>query len=70
MRKLEELWTEEELIRKFALPASKERNRIISGWIREGLKHTEISGIRLFREEDIVEFFDNFFGESKVDEVD
>ncbi|MCP4651326.1 MAG: hypothetical protein GY853_14755 [PVC group bacterium] len=31
--------------------------RIVSSWIRQGLKHVEISGQRYFFEEDLLAFF-------------
>jgi hypothetical protein len=75
MKKMEELWMEEDLIERFHLPKPNRKNEregrsnIISGWIRKGLKYIEISGIRLFREEDVVDFFNKQFGEAKGDEV-
>jgi hypothetical protein len=69
MERLEELITEDDLIEKFGLAEKGGRSRIISGWIRKGLKHIEISGKRLFREEDIVNFFDKLLEGSKDDKV-
>lgn len=33
------------------------KSRVISSWIRQGLKYTEISERRYFFEEDLVDFF-------------
>ncbi len=76
MRKLEELLTEHDLAEKFGLAVKIEngmvtgKSRVLSSWIRKGLRCVEVSGRRFFREEDIVGFFNNLFDGAKDGEVD
>jgi hypothetical protein len=65
MEKLEELWTEDDLIERYKLRSTKEvvpgeprRSREITSWVLKGLKCIRLGKIRYFREEDIVAFFD------------
>ena len=57
MNNLVELWTEKEIIEKFGLTSREGKSRQIGHWIRKGLKYIRISDKRLFREEDVVAYF-------------
>ena len=65
MQKLDEMWTEEELIKKFGLPEKDGRSSHVARWVSKGLVCVELVGKRFFREEDIVAFFNERTKESK-----
>ena len=56
MNKLDELWTEEDLIKRFYLPSKGGKSRQIGKWVAKGLKCIRLSDRRFFREEDVVKF--------------
>lgn len=64
MEKMDEIWAEEDLIKRFYLKSKVKaegeprRSREISNWILKGLKQIRLGGKRFFREEDIVAFFE------------
>jgi len=57
MEKVDEIWAEEDLIKRLYLPSKEGRSRQIGHWVAKGLKCITLSGKRFFREEDIVSFF-------------
>lgn len=57
MKKADEIWVEEDLVKRFYFTQRKQRSRQIGHWIAKGLKYIRLSGKRFFREEDIVSFF-------------
>lgn len=63
MEKVEQIWTEKELISKFGLLSKDDKSRQIGKWIAKGLKCIRLSDKRFFREEDVVEFFNHQLAE-------
>jgi hypothetical protein len=47
------------ILRDFlGLPQTKSgKSRIVSSWVRQGLKYTKVSGQRYFFEQDLIDFF-------------
>lgn len=66
MEKVDEIWAEEDLIKRLYLPSKEGRSRQIGHWVAKGLKCVNLSGKRYFREEDIVSFF-NKIGQTDKD---
>jgi len=59
--KLEEIWTERDLVERLNLKIGKTgRCRTLSKWITQGLKYMEKDGHRYFWEGDIVDFLQKF----------
>lgn len=59
MRTLENVWTENECIKKFgATRRGEEKNLQIGQWIRRGLPYILLSSRRYFFEDDIIAFLE------------
>jgi hypothetical protein len=58
-KKMANILSETMLTQDFlGMPKTKSgKNRVISSWIRQGLKYVEVSGQRYFFEGDLVDFF-------------
>ena len=61
MLALEKIWTENELVEKLGLPIiAKNKSRVISSWVKDGLNCIEKSGKRYFVDEEILEYLMKF----------
>jgi hypothetical protein len=66
--RLQEIWTEEELVKKFGLTQGKTgRSTQIGNWIAKGMPYIIISGRRFFLEKDVVWFLYSLRKERKLE---
>ena len=68
MEKVDEIWAEEDLIKRLYLPSKEGRSKQIGHWVAKGLKCVTLSGKRYFREEDLVGFFNDVANGAKKQE--
>jgi hypothetical protein len=54
---LQDILPEAVIIKEYGLPVPKSgRSRVISSWIRQGLKYFEISDVRFVLKDDLLDF--------------
>ena len=56
-QKLDQIWSEKDLCERLDLPLTGSgRSRILSSWVRDGLKYIKKSDKRYFFENDVIQY--------------